>query len=66
MLPAGGSAAMEESIPQGLKPLSLRLQERPKAEALVYLEAKTEAWFYAEARASDLGQRAKTEALARL
>jgi hypothetical protein len=33
----------QESIPQGLKPPSLRGIERPKAEALGYLEAKASA-----------------------
>jgi hypothetical protein len=34
--------AGEEGIPQGLKPLSSSFVERPKAEALGYLEAKAE------------------------
>jgi hypothetical protein len=39
----GWSARGHEGIPQGLKPLFVWLIERPKAEALGYLEATGEA-----------------------
>jgi hypothetical protein len=35
------TAARQEGIPQGLKPRCYRNPERPKAEALGYLEAKS-------------------------
>src|SRR5258708_2528918 len=49
----------EKGIPQGLKPLSSDLAERPKAKALGYLEAKT----HGEVSG---GERARAEALAYL
>jgi hypothetical protein len=38
-------AIEDKGIPQGLKPLSSSTTERPKAEALGYLEAKSEGMF---------------------
>jgi hypothetical protein len=47
----GFSGLGEESIPQGLKPLSSSSAVRPKAEALGYLEAKASAEASASAKA---------------
>src|SRR6266852_2553021 len=49
-------AEQQKDIPQGLKPLSSDLAERPKAKALGYLEAKT----HGEVSG---GERPKAEAL---
>jgi hypothetical protein len=40
----------QEGIPQGLKPLSILRAERPKAEALGYLEATTAGYLGATTR----------------
>ena len=46
---------MEDGIPQGLKPPLSMAAERPKAEALGYLEAEAEALGYLEAEAEAMG-----------